>query len=848
MPHTLVLAAALLLLAFAARPAAAAEPKPLKVFILAGQSNMEGQAVVDLAGKDYNDAKGTLAALMQDPAKKDLFKHLKDDQGRWRVRDDVWVRYQPEHTPLRAGPLAFGFTPYGDQHHFGPELQFGHVVGDAIDNEVLLIKTAWGGKSLYADFRPPSSGGATGPYYTLMIQQVRESLANLRKDFPTSKAEGYELAGFVWYQGWNDGCDPKHAVPEYEANLVNLIKDVRKDLAAPNLPVVIGELTGPWVKAPGEWDQLRKAQAAAATHPEFAGNVIFVPTHDFVRKPEDSPNPGHGHHEFGNAETYFLVGDALGKGMLSLLHADKTPAPPAPAPKPAATINAEMAGYMLVPTERVPETFNAGFSLYAAAWPLVEHYPGHRFQTGLFGTWMHAQYEGKPPKDLYSDIEGGLGWWRDTRFPTETPKFIMGGVAVNFGEIANGPAHGAGTWDKPRGLYGVAQLSPWLLFPIDGLNLGQGTCGQLFGYGYLPLPLTSAKAGAPSDNCWTLFLNTENFKGPVCFFTPHFWAHSAQAKPELAGLLLDTRPSDPNKAFQMETQYVPGVICEGEGGETFARVAPMFFPLGPEGYSVVLHRLTSYSKAALWDDVKVWFEGGAPPSGSVNPTGACIQHFKSGGGSTWQLYADGAKKDDRTPIAWSSFGTPFAPDPTTYGYKWNEQSVRRIDDPSGLRVVLPEYFRLNKDSKKPKWTVVSAPDVPTSSGLTTLRFDRPKEKPPQPYDTPSDPQSSFKKPGPVAGPFQAHLGDGSVVTYCWYRFADQPAMLNANLTDEERERMQARVEKIHRAWTKDRQYLAPPTVGTLASLDPAQLVTPPKGLEIGYVPIAIRQELDKSEP
>ena len=96
-------------------------------------------------------------------------------------------------------------------------------------------------------------------------------------------------------------------------------------------------------------------------------------------------------------------------------------------------------------------TYNAGFSLYAAAWPLLQQYPGHRFQTGLFGTWMHAQYEGKPPADLYSDIEGGLGWWRDTRFPTETPKFIMGGVAVNFKEIANGPAHGRGTWDKPQG-------------------------------------------------------------------------------------------------------------------------------------------------------------------------------------------------------------------------------------------------------------------------------------------------------------------------------------------------------------------------------------------------------------
>lgn len=90
------------------------------------------------------------------------------------------------------------------------------------------------------------------------------------------------------------------------------------------------------------------------------------------------------------------------------------------------------------------------------------------------------------------------------------------------------------------------------------------------------------------------------------------------------------------------------------------------------------------------------------------------------------------------------------------------------------------------------------------------------------------------------GAVTATLGDGSAVTNCWYRFADQPALLNADLTKEEPEAMQVRVEKLHRACTKDREYLAPPTVGTLAYLDPAQLVQPPKGFEVGYVPIAVR--------
>ena len=115
------------------------------------------------------------------------------------------------------------------------------------------------------------------------------------------------------------------------------------------------------------------------------------------------------------------------------------------------------------------------------------------------------------------------------------------------------------------------------------------------------------------------------------------------------------------------------------------------------------------------------------------------------------------------------------------------------------------------------------------------------EAPSKPYVTPDDADSCWKKPGPAAGPFEAKLGDGSVVTYYWYRFADQPALLNADLTDAERETLQKRVEMLHRKWTKDRDYLPPPTVGKLADLDPAVIVTPPKGLEVGYVPIVTRQ-------
>jgi hypothetical protein len=512
------------------------------------------------------------------------------------------------------------------------------------------------------------------------------------------------------------------------------------------------------------------------------------------------------------------------------------------------TREVNIGGYLKVAQSQAPATFNVGYSFYTAAWPLVEKYQGHRFQSGLYGTWMHPQYDGRAPDKLYSDIEGGLGWWTDTRFPTETPKFIMGGVGPNFSAIANGPAHGWGD----NGLYGVAQLSPWLLFPIDGLNIRQGACGQLFGYGYLALPLTPAKtttdgANVPTgDHSWTLFLSTRNFKGPVAFFTPYFWSRATVKKPEWAGMLLDSRPAQPNKPASMETAHVPATEFAGGNGESYLRTASTQFPVDADGNTVVMHRVTVYNKDALWNDVRQWFDGGAAVSGSINPQGAVVQKV-SDGGAGWKIWPP-KKGEEPVPLAWKSLATPFTPDPLTFGYRWNDQ-LTHTKIAEGSLVKLPEYFHLTTNAnRKPEWTPVSPNAVPADTKLANLRFDRPSEPVAKPYTTPEEPNSCWKKPGPAAGPFQARLGDGSVVTYYWYRFADQPALLNAGLTEDEREQLQKRVEKIHRSWPKDRDYLAPPTVGTLVDIDPALLVTPPTSKEAGYVPIATRQEWGGSAP
>lgn len=291
----------------------------IQVFILAGQSNMEGQGVVDLDHpQHYNGGRGTLLRVSEEPQNKDRMRHIRTDEGEWVQRNDVWCRFITRHE-VKKGPLSIGFAGYPGKHHIGPEFQFGHVVGAALDEPVLLVKTAWGGKSLFKDFRPPSAGGETGPYYKQMLDEVQQAMEQLGKDFPELQGRKPKIAGFVWFQGWNDAFGPEEAREEYEANLVHLIQDVRSAFKQPDLPVVIGELGNGGEKAGANLLAIRQAQRNAASKLAQTHPTAFVSTTAFARAAEDSPNTTHGHHWFGNAESYFLIGDALGQAMVELV-------------------------------------------------------------------------------------------------------------------------------------------------------------------------------------------------------------------------------------------------------------------------------------------------------------------------------------------------------------------------------------------------------------------------------------------------------------------------------------------------------------------------------------------------
>jgi len=289
---------------------AADSTRTVKVFILAGQSNMQGHGFVQ-ADPTRNEGKGSLEYLAREADTASRFAHLKAPDGSWRVRDDVWIHYLD-----RKGALTVGFG--ANPERIGPDLGFGHVVGDHYEEPVLLIKLAWGGKSLAQDFRPPSAGGETGPFYKEVITRTQDVLANLGRHFPELKDASPQLIGFGWHQGWNDRINQAFN-DAYATNLTYFIHDIRRDLKAPKLPFVIAEtgMSGREETHPRALSLMRH-QAEVAEQPEFVGNVAFVGTRDFFRPLEQSPT-GQAYHWNTNAETYYLIGEAMGQAMLRLV-------------------------------------------------------------------------------------------------------------------------------------------------------------------------------------------------------------------------------------------------------------------------------------------------------------------------------------------------------------------------------------------------------------------------------------------------------------------------------------------------------------------------------------------------
>jgi len=338
------------LLVTAAAAPAADDAKTVKVFILAGQSNMEGKAANSLLNHQATD-----------PKTKGFFAHLRDGD-KWAVRDDVFIKFLN-----RKGPLTIG---YGSPRCTGAELEFGHMMGEHFKEPVLLIKAAWGGHSLFKLFRSPSAGLPSGeklkaelaqaqkrvkqnnekrkrtdplptmedikkPYgssYRNMMKEVKNVFDNYQTLFPALKGKKLKLAGFCWFQGFNDQWGD--APGEYKSNMTHFIKDVRKDLKAPNLPFVIAAIgTSGSKPARGGQLEVRNAQMAMNDVPEFKGNVKAFRTDLLVDKAAEKLIVGwqnhieewkkvgsdRPYHYLGSAIWYTRIGHSMGEAMLKMM-------------------------------------------------------------------------------------------------------------------------------------------------------------------------------------------------------------------------------------------------------------------------------------------------------------------------------------------------------------------------------------------------------------------------------------------------------------------------------------------------------------------------------------------------
>ena len=315
--------------------------RPLKVFILAGQSNMEGHA--EIRTFDY---------IGKDPATAPLLKEMRNPDGTPRVCDQVWMSYLTGPYDGSAngeglGKLTAGFGARGDRPtkdggKIGPEFTFGITMEKELKEPILIIKTAWGGRSLNTEFRPPGAGpyklpkqvqdewdkhpkgahgipkledrkkwqedkdAASGVFYRMMVEHVKKVLADPARVCPAyDPKQGYEVAGFVWLQGFNDLVDgqtyPNGNYDEYSRLLAHFIRDVRKDVDAPNMPFIIGVLG-----VDGEKNvNFRKAMAAPAAMPEFKGNVVAVDTAPFWDRDIEAAEPKQGEYNdiVGTAHT-----------------------------------------------------------------------------------------------------------------------------------------------------------------------------------------------------------------------------------------------------------------------------------------------------------------------------------------------------------------------------------------------------------------------------------------------------------------------------------------------------------------------------------------------------------------
>jgi len=473
------------------------------------------------------------------------------------------------------------------------------------------------------------------------------------------------------------------------------------------------------------------------------------------------------------------------------------------------------------PTDRLQ--YSAGMGFYSAVWPLISKPIAH-FQIGLAGAWITPNNSDNKDKPLapigtlardnwpergptwgsvFQTVEGGLGYWARNRFRYGPPKFSMNATPQCYDYEIGSPG-----WSffyssnaLPDNRLGIAQLSNRLLIPPDALPFQGNPNGKFLGYTYMALPLTESTTGDPptGDQSWTCFLSTANFKGPMAYYIPETWSKIGKLfnYPFIYGRGLDARPGDMGGGA-MEINTVPCFVSQDENGVKYSKIPRLQFPVDDQGRTLLVQDVVYYSKAALYNSFKLWRDGGPVCSGQFDEQGAWKSKLKT--------RTPGFDQAGKNIIGVENIFNTKVHENNVWGLEWFDEKV-------GQYGLFPQYFRHEGE----ELVAISASDLPENTNL--LKTDFKLAKPGQPFTSPA--KGAWTNPGPVAGPFQIKLSDGSLVTYSWYRFIDQPSFQQYDWTETKKAKLQSFVEKIHANWPIDRNYMAPPTMGELVTLDPA---------------------------
>ena len=491
----------------------------------------------------------------------------------------------------------------------------------------------------------------------------------------------------------------------------------------------------------------------------------------------------------------------------------------------------------------VPTTNQSGFGWYTTLWPLIEKFVS-RFQVGLSSTWIGPdnlpnnpeiaqklcatstnQYlkdlASKPASGnygyhLFQTIEGSLGWWIGEKYPSLFPKYQANATQNCYtSEIAT-PGWGFYRNEPtPRNETGFIQISNQLILPPDGMTFQEASNGPQLGVTWLSLPLPKFDhqfGNTAGPNAWTLFMKTGNFSGPVQFVAPQFWVDGSISNPIQKGLTLDKKNGSMGQ-LSSEWNSIPYYEAKTGDGITYSKIPQLQLQSDADGKLVFSRDLRAYSPNAVSNLFSQALQNGTNLPTTINASDSLRLSLS---GLSSPVFQSGKSLPSLTSLlAVTSLNSGAA-----FGLNLSS---------SNSMVKLPQYFQEQNGIR----VAVAESSVP--QGLRDASFEVIRS-PTFVYQSPDWWSSS-----PVASTtYSAQLNDGSSVDYKWYKFVDQPALQRFELNATEKENLQSVAEKMQKDWAKS-QLIKDPTIGTLTNFDSGLLVTPPSGLELGYVPIVVKQ-------